>query len=57
MPKEQFLILTVSGPNGERLRPDIAKFLIGAGMKEIPAVSFIKSDEGFGRNLTIKVRP
>lgn len=54
-PKETVMIIVVSGHNGEQLRPDVAKFFVESGVREIPMVSFIKSDEGFGKNLTKSV--
>ena len=52
MPKERIDILINSGPNGERFQPNVAKSLMTVGYTEIPLISFIKSDEGFGSDLT-----
>lgn len=53
--KEQTMIWVWPGPNGERLRPELAKAFMEAGVREIPMVSFVKSEEGFGKNLTAGV--
>jgi hypothetical protein len=53
--KEQIMIWVWPGPNGERLHPELAKAFMEGGVREIPMVSFVKSDEGFGKNLTAGV--
>ena len=53
--KEQIMIIIWPGPNLERLRPGLAKAFMELGVREIPMVSFVKSDEGFGKNLTAGV--
>ena len=51
-PKEKVRVMIYPGSGLEQLRSDLAKFFMEAGLKEFPAVSFIKSDEGDGKNLT-----
>ncbi len=55
LPKEEIVVLVVPGPNLEHLIQERAKLYLDLGIREIPMVSFIKSDEGQGRNLTAAI--
>ena len=49
---EKVIVLAISGPNNEKLNPEIAQFLLESGVTEVPFISYVKSDSGLGKNLT-----
>ncbi len=49
---ETVVILAVPGPSNEKLKDELADFFVRSGIKEIPMIDFIKSDQGMGKNLT-----
>lgn len=49
---EEVLILIMPGANGEVLNSDFINFMKSTGIQEVPFVSFIRSEQGCGENLT-----
>ena len=45
---ETIIIMALPGPNLEKLNDEVADFFVRSGIKEIPMINFIKSDQGMG---------
>ncbi|WPC74947.1 hypothetical protein [Vibrio porteresiae] len=49
---EEVVVLIMPSSNGERLNKELVGFMKSSGIKEIPFVSFVRSEHGNGENLT-----